>query len=127
MVVVRSMMTFKCNDGEIEARKRKHGRDAVHGLDHVGAGLAENRQEYAGLPPKRPEVADVLDGINDLGDIPEANRRALMARDDQGLIFVRLEELVGIARIAQAAGDRRERPSRDLHWRPARTGGPVRD
>ena len=50
MTTVRSMITFRFSAGEIEARN--HGRvafTAVGRLDHVGAGLPENRNDHARL------------------------------------------------------------------------------
>ena len=91
MVVVRSTATFRCREGGIEARST--GRiavNAIDGLDHVGAGLAKNGQNDGALAIGEAEVAGVLDGIDDLRNVPEPDGRACMSGDDQRLDTRRL-------------------------------------
>ncbi len=53
-------------DAQMERRRNgsaeqwKEGGDAVHRLDHVGAGLAEDGEENRALPAGEAESADVL-------------------------------------------------------------------
>src|SRR5690349_13302810 len=77
------------------AKQRQQGHDAIDGFDHVGAGLAEDGHEDAVLSLRKTEIAGVLDGVDNLSDVAQADRSALMAGDDERLIFIRFEELIG--------------------------------
>ena len=89
-------------NGNVQMQGRRDGcaehwqdvHDPVDGFNHVGAGLAEDSHEDTRFSLGEAEVAGVFDGINDLGDVAQAHRSALMARDDQRLVFVGLEELI---------------------------------
>ena len=117
IVVVRSTMTLRWSEGEMEARSSgKRARDAIDGFDHVRAGLAENGEEDGGLAAGQTQVADVLDGIDDFRDVAQAHRSAGMSSNDQRLIFVGLEELVGVGDRPRFAGDRRASLWRDWRW-----------
>ena len=67
------------NDG-VQMQRRRDGSakpgefrvDTIHGLDHVGAGLAEDGQNYAGLAAGKPEIAGIFDGVQHFGDILQA-------------------------------------------------------
>src|SRR5712664_2323688 len=78
------------------AEYREKGGDAVHRLDHVGAGLAKNGQKHCALSACESQVARVFDGIDNLCDLAQAYRSAYASGNDQRLIFVRLENLVGV-------------------------------
>ena len=78
------------------AKKRHDGHDAVNRLDHVCAGLAEDGHEDAVLSVGQAEIASVFDRIDYFGDVAQTNGSALMAGDDERLVFVRFEKLVGV-------------------------------
>src|SRR6266852_2082492 len=75
---------------------RKYGGDAIHGLNHVGGGLTEDGDEDSMFPAEEAQIAEVFDGIVDLGDVTQAHRSAYVTGDDQRLILVGLEKLVAI-------------------------------
>jgi hypothetical protein len=64
-------------DGDIQVQRRRdgspklreEGHDAVDGLNHVRARLAEDGQEDRGLPIGESQIAVVLDGVDDLCNI----------------------------------------------------------
>ena len=73
MVVVRSSTMVKSMPAGMEAFKRGHGlANAVHRVNDVGAGLAENDQEDGGLAVHEAGGADVLDRVRDIGDVRQA-------------------------------------------------------
>src|SRR5262249_50325298 len=72
------------------------GLDAVDGIDHVRARLAEHGEDDGRLAIGKAEVADVVDGIADVADVAQADRGARTTCNDERLIFVSLEQLVGV-------------------------------
>jgi len=70
-VVNRSANRRGAIHGDAEMERRRDGSaelrherlDAVHGFDHVGAGLAKNGQDDARLAEGRPRFAKIFDGI----------------------------------------------------------------
>ncbi len=95
-MVVRSIidvqMHRRMNGG---VQKRQEGANTIDGFDHVGAGLAEDDQNDARLAVGHAGVANVVDGIDDLADIRQPHRGAVVPGDDERLVFVRFEELIG--------------------------------
>ena len=77
------------------AEKREKGHNTVDGLNHVGARLSEDGHEDAALSVRKAQIAGIFDSIDDLGNIAQADRSALMPGDNQGFIFVSFEELIG--------------------------------
>ncbi len=65
--MVRSMITFKCSEGEMDARKTgSMGGDAIDGGDHICAGLPENGEDDGPLPAGQAQVASIFQRIYDL-------------------------------------------------------------
>jgi hypothetical protein len=91
-------------DGNFEVKRgrnrgaefRQDGLDAVHGFDHVGAGLAKDREDDGRFAAREAEVANVFDAVGNVGDIPQADRGADVTSDDEPLIFVGLKQLIGV-------------------------------
>ena len=73
---------------------RQLGPDAVDGLDDVRARLARQDHRDAGLAVDQTGVAQVLDRIEDLGDVAEPDRRAVAIGDHQIAILGRVRRLV---------------------------------
>ncbi len=77
------------NDGGIDALRdggldgRQLGANAIDGVDDVGAGLAEDDEHDGALAVQVARGADVLHGIDDVGDIGEANGGAVVVADDE--------------------------------------------
>jgi len=61
----------------------------------LAAGWRLIAKRTARFPPDRPDYG-CLRGIDHFGDVAQTNRSALVAGDDEGLILVSLEKLVGI-------------------------------
>jgi len=51
-------------------------------LDHIGGGLAEDREEHGTLSARESQIASVGDGINDFSDVLKPDGGAFMASDD---------------------------------------------
>ena len=83
---------------------REERENAVHRLDHVRAGLAENCQQNRGLAVGHARIANVFDGINDVADRFEPHGRAVAPGDDQRAILMSLEKLVAGANAPRMAG-----------------------
>ena len=79
-------------DGGLQCRKR--GADAVHGIDDVGAGLAENNDEDGGLAVDEAGRAYVFRGVLDVRDIGQLDGGAIVVADHQRHVVHRLEKLV---------------------------------
>ncbi|MNF85214.1 hypothetical protein D3C84_676020 [compost metagenome] len=75
-------------------QRRQRGLDAVHGLDDVGARLAENHQVDARLRARPRLHVGIFRTINDFGDILEVNRGAVLVGNDQLAVFVGVEQLI---------------------------------
>src|SRR6266849_4812902 len=92
-------------DGDIQMERRRDGgaergddgHDAVDGLDHVCAGLTEDGDDDAGFSVGKAEIASVLDGVNHFRDVAQAYGSALMAGDNEWLVFVGLKQLIGVS------------------------------
>ena len=114
------------DDAQVQRRRdrstqqREKGGDAIHGFDHIGAGLAENGKNDGRFAAGEAQVAGIFDGINDFGHVAQAHGSALMARDNQRLIFVRLEELIGVGNGPSLLG------VRERALRKVRVGRPQR-
>ena len=98
-----------------------HRANAIDGVDHVGAGLAENDENDAGLAVGEAGVADVLDRI----DAPEpisGKRTAApaMSSDDQRLIFIGFEKLIGVGDAPGFSYCRRRRLWAGWSWPTAK-------
>ena len=93
--VVRSSTTPSEIAGGIEARSSgRSSYDPVHRLDHVGAGLAVEHDEHGALAVGDARGAHVLHRFLDVGDVLEADRRALLVGDDHRPVLLGGEELI---------------------------------
>ena len=114
------------DDAQVQRRRdrstqqREKGGDAIHGFDHIGAGLAENGKNDGRFAAGEAQVAGIFDGINDFGHVAQAHGSALMARDNQRLIFIGLEELIGVGNGPSLLG------VRERALRKVRVGRPQR-
>src|SRR5712692_8353540 len=102
------------------AQQREEGGDAIHGFDHIGAGLPENGKNDGRFAAGEAQIAGIFDGIDNFSHIAQAHGSALMARDNQRLIFVRLEELIGVGNGPSLLG------VRERSLRKVRVGRPQR-
>src|SRR5260370_42573814 len=96
IVVVRSTAMFRCSEGEIEARSC--GRTALMRSTVsiiLAAGWRLIARRTARFPPDRPRLR-LSSRESTTSDIAQTNRSTLVAGDDEGLILVSLEKLVGI-------------------------------
>ena len=91
-------------DGRLQLRDESE--DAVHCLDHVGAGLAEYGQQDCRLAVREPCVADVFHGIYDVSNGLEPHRRAISPGDNQRAVFPRPEKLIRGAYVPGIPGVR---------------------
>ena len=73
---------------------RQLGPNAVDGLDDVGAGLAGQNDRDARFAVDQAGVAQVLDRIEDLGDVGEPDRRAVAVGDHEIAILVGVRRLI---------------------------------
>src|SRR5690348_2298818 len=78
------------------AKLRQNGVDAIYGLDHVCVGLAEHSEDDGRLAKRKTEVANVLDGVGDGGDVLEANGSTGVTGDNERFVLVGFEELVRV-------------------------------
>ncbi|MDT4883244.1 hypothetical protein FQZ97_1192710 [compost metagenome] len=79
------------------AEAGQQGLDALDHLDHIGAGLALHidQHRFVAIGPGRQAI--VFRAIDDLGDILQAQRRAVLVTEDQLAVLVwRLQLVVGI-------------------------------
>src|SRR5579859_4025337 len=91
-------------DGDAQMKRRRNGgpqnreggHDAIDGINHVRAGLAENGEKNGILAAEETQVAGVFDGIDDLRHIAKPNGGAGMTCNDEGLILVGFEKLIGV-------------------------------
>jgi len=60
------------------------GADAVDSVNDVGAGLAEDGEQNSAFAVQVAGGANVLNGIDDVGDIGEVDRGAFVIPDDDG-------------------------------------------
>ena len=73
---------------------RKQRFDAIGDLNDVRAGLALDVQDDGAAVARPRRELRVLDAVDDVGDVLEADRRAVAVRDDDGLIRLRARELI---------------------------------
>ena len=102
MVPVRSSTT--CNlDGRRDGglKLREDGEDVVDGLNDVGAGRLEDDDEDGGLAVEGAAGVDVGDGVDDLGDVTDADGAGGVGGADGG--DARGRE-VGDAGVGRAVG-----------------------
>ncbi len=96
---------------------RQQRVDAVDGVDDVGAGLAVDDHQHRRLAVGEAGIAQVLDAVDDLADVGQADRRAVAVGDDQRAVFVR-PWWPGRCRRSGSGGRRpRSRPSGCGRWR----------
>ena len=89
--------------GEIEAHLRRDlgtqlredRQHVVDGADDVGVGLPVDDEHDRRLSVIDPGDADILDGVDDRGHVPQADRGAAPPGDNQLPVFRRGEQLVG--------------------------------
>ena len=70
------------------------GADAVDGVNDVGAGLAEDDEQDGALAVQIAGGADVLHGIDDVGDVGEVDGGAFVVADDDGLEIFGVGDLI---------------------------------
>ncbi len=66
---------------------RQFGLDALHRIDDVGAGLTENDRENDGAAVGKALIADVLDRVQDIGDVAETDRGAIAVGNNERRII----------------------------------------
>jgi len=97
---VRSITTSSFSEGEIEERQPRQRLFSTLSAVSImfRARLPENRDDHAGFPRRgRSEVANVFDGNPPPWRCPPGARFApRMSSDDQRLVLVGLEKLIGI-------------------------------
>ena len=94
---VRSIATVRVMAGEMEdCRIWQDRANAIHGVNNVGARLAENRDQDAGLAIGQADVANIGNRIEDVAYIADADRPTVVIGDDQRPVFVGFEKLVVI-------------------------------
>ena len=77
IVVVRSDALVMVHVVRHGGRDRRQGRAyAVHRVDDVGAGLAEDDDQHRGLAVRQALVAQILDRVLHVGDVGQPHRRA---------------------------------------------------
>ncbi len=87
-------------DHHVDGRRQRSlqegqgGDHPIDGSDDVGAGLAEDDHQHAGLAVKAAHVVDVGVGILNVGHIAQANWIAVLVGDNQRTIVFRFLELV---------------------------------
>src|ERR1700733_11674411 len=71
-------------------------QNIVHRLNNIGAGLAENNEKHGAFAIRKTGDVSVFDRILYFPHIGEPNSRAvaLVVRDDQGAILVRVHDLI---------------------------------
>ena len=80
--------------GDRGVQLRKGGADAVHGIDDIGAGLAENDHEHGGLAVQIAGLANVFHGIDGVADIADADGDAVSIGDHQRLVIDGVQDLI---------------------------------
>src|SRR6266852_5202617 len=88
------------NDGGFDAlwddgfNGGQFGTDAVDGVNDVGTGLAEDDQQNSALAVEVAGGANVLDGIDNIGDIREMDGGAFVIANDDGLEVFGVRDLI---------------------------------
>ncbi len=86
---------FHPGTGRDDGLQRRQARlERSDGLDDVGVGLPVDHQQYRALVVVEAGVVAVLHSVADLGDIAQAQRRAILVADDQRRIVGSLEQLI---------------------------------
>ena len=95
MVVVASCTTVSVAPAGIERCSFGSSLlDALHGLDHIGAGLALDVDDDGGIALVPAADLVVLQAVDDVGDVLEQHRRAVAIGDDDVAIGVGGGDLV---------------------------------
>ena len=95
MVTVWSMATCRSMACGMDGLQlRQHGADAVHGVDDVGARLAEDDHQHGRLAVGVAGIAQVFHRIHRVADIGDAHGGAVVIGDHQRLVVDGLEDLV---------------------------------
>ncbi|MND53027.1 hypothetical protein D3C80_440540 [compost metagenome] len=68
--------------------------DLAYGLDDVGAGLAIDHQQHRVLIVEEPAVVAVLHRVAELGHVAQAQHRAVLVANHQGLVVLGFLQLV---------------------------------
>ena len=68
--------------------------DAINDTNNVGARLPLNIQDHGRGVVEPGGLADVFDAVDYVGDIGDADRRAVFVSDDDGLILRAVEDLI---------------------------------
>ena len=88
------------DDGGVDALRNggfdggQFGADAVNGVNDVGAGLAEDDEQNGALAVQVSRGAEVLHGIDDIGDVGEVDGGAFVVADDNGLEVISVGDLI---------------------------------
>ena len=90
----RARWWCRCPAGIDCLQERQLRANAVHGLDDVGARLAEDDDDHGALAVQIAGGADVLHRVDHIGHVGEPHRRAVVIADDQRLVLVGLRDLV---------------------------------
>ncbi|MNS95252.1 hypothetical protein D3C72_1295010 [compost metagenome] len=80
--------------GQHRLQRRQRGLNAIHGLDDVGAWLAENHKVHARLRTRPRLNVGIFRTVDDFRDILEVNRCTVLVGNDQLAVFVGVEQLV---------------------------------
>jgi hypothetical protein len=97
----------------MELRKKFLG--AVDDLDDVGAGLTLDVENDRGRRVRPRGEARIFGGVHGVGDVGDADRRAIFIRDDH-LPYSSADFNWSLASIVDASG-RRSCPSPGSYWR----------
>ena len=93
MVCVWSMAICRSMDGRNGGVElRQHGANAVHGIDNVGARLAEDDHQHGRLAVGVSGVAEVFHRIDHVADVGDPHAGAVVIGDQQGLIVDGFEQ-----------------------------------
>ena len=83
---------------------RQLGLHVIDGLDDVGVGLAVEDDQHRQLALRQAEIAHVLHGVADLGDVGEAHRGAVaVGNHERDIVGRRGGLIVGVNLIAAVA------------------------
>jgi hypothetical protein len=112
MEIERSLMIRASTDGGNCAwYERQPLADGVHDRDGVGVRLAEDGEHDGALVAEPGRSAVVLDGIVDVGDLRQADRRPVAPSDDEIAVAFGAFDLArgrehGVTRLSAQAADR---------------------
>ncbi len=80
--------------GQQRVQVGHRGADAVHRVDDVGAGLAEDDEQRSRLAVGEADRAEVLDRVVDLGHVGQPHRGPVAPGDEQGSVLAGEAELI---------------------------------